>query len=226
MSNINDPTAREIFNRLEMREQRERMKQYAPADWRTTLIRDFDEILWRIIEIKNGPRKVKQLQLFNEANEPPVYIEKLPRPLPFGPLRRIARVIGFKELRYFFWLMQPEGYHSFRIDVRERLPSEKPDNGKLDNRIDREIEVERYGYAVLEYEATGSGRDEALNKAAEKHALSSSSKRSLERRFQEFKKLMREREFVGDYMPGSFGPLRFGLRALNAKPGRKRIPPK
>jgi hypothetical protein len=224
MSNVNDPTAQEMLNWSTAREHTEKMMELAP-DWRTTFIKDLDEILWRIIEIKNGPWKAKQLQLLDEASGPPIYIEVLPRRLPFGPLRRMARAVGFKELRHIFWLTRPVGHHSLRIDVSERLPSEKPDNGEQDRRIGRQISAERFGNAVLAYEAKGSGRDEALNNAAEKLNLPSRSKRSLERRFQEFQTLMRKRGFVGDHMPGTLGLPRFGLRALKAKPGRKKIPP-
>lgn len=145
------------------------------------------------------------------------------KPAPVAPLRRMARLVGIRGLREICWLAAPISHHDFRIVIRERKPTERPDGGARHKRSQGLLQAERFGFAVLRYEATGCSREEAMNSAASHLRLRQSSVRSLQRLFQQFTTLMRERGFVGDHYPSSVLGPRVGLGALRAKVGRKKI---
>lgn len=166
---------------------------------------------------------VPQQSQFDRDLDAIIWTAIMETPAPFAPLRRMAQLVGIRELRKIYSLAAPISHHDFRLVIRERKLTERPADGARYKRTLGQMQAERFGFAVLRYEATGCSREEAMNFAASALRLRQSSVRSLQRLFQQFTMLMRERGFVGDHYPNSiFGPS-FGLGALRAKVGRKKI---
>jgi hypothetical protein len=146
----------------------------------------------------------------------------LARRLPLGPLRRIAGLIGVRNLRHIFDLAQPNGHSKYLISVRERKAPEKPDKGKLDKRVAKQIAAKQFGQAVLKFESLGADRKTAMQLAAAETRLPGD-RRTWERRYKDFVVLCRKEGFVPsphNYVTNS--PPRVSLSALKAKPGRKK----
>jgi len=131
----------------------------------------------------------------SNPNLPPLRTYPLPRRLPFGPLRRMAKLIGPHSLRYLFQVGADQGGDQYRLELRPRLEKERH-NAKLHKAVSREVDALVFGNNVLRLERDkGLARSAALAEAAERLGVIASS-RTLERRFNDFRKDCHRKGFV------------------------------
>lgn len=126
---------------------------------------------------------------------PPFRTTALPRRLPFGPLRRMAKLIGPHSLRYVFLVSSDDYADLYRVELRRRLDKEFR-HGNHYKRSGDELDAIAFGHTVLTIERDqGTPRGEALELAAEFLNMSAS-KRTLERDFQRFRQICEKRGYV------------------------------
>jgi len=117
---------------------------------------------------------------------PPYRTHPLPRRLPIGPLKRMAKLIGPEALRYVLDLGSETGSEFFRLILRPRLDKEYPEGNEF-KRYRHHANIVRLGNAVLSFErAARVSRSEALEAAAQAVGVTGSL-RTLERYFREFR---------------------------------------
>lgn len=117
---------------------------------------------------------------------PPYRTHPLPRRLPFGPLKRMAKLIGPEALRYVFDLGSETSSEFFRLVLRPRLDKEYPKGNEF-KRYRHQANIVRFGNAVLSFEHdAGFSRSEALEAAAQAVGVPGSL-RTLERYLREFR---------------------------------------
>lgn len=126
---------------------------------------------------------------------PPFRTTALSRRLPFGPLRRMAKLIGPHSLRYVFLVGSDDYADLYRVELRRRLDKEFR-HGNHYKRSGNELDLIAFGHAVLTIERDqGSARGEALELAAESLNMTAS-KRTLERDFKRFRQICERRGYV------------------------------
>lgn len=118
------------------------------------------------------------------------------RRFPFGPLRRMAKRVGPKALRYIMEVGSHQSQEFFRLELRPRKDKEfGRDN--LYKRLGEDLDLIRFGHAVLTIERdTGVTRGQAYEVAAQAMTLKVASGRSFERYFQQFKSLCKIMGYV------------------------------
>lgn len=149
-------------------------------------------------------------------NLPPFRTYPIPRRLPFGPLRRMAKLIGPQALRYLFDVGSESGAEFFRLELRRRLDKEFRD-GNHHKQYGHELDLIRFGNAVLQLEQnSGLRRSESLEAAAQRLDMAAS-RRTLERHFREFRKLCQRLGYVRHPSEWSKAVPQFSLRDLDAR---------
>lgn len=112
-----------------------------------------------------------------------------PRRLPLGPLRRMAKRVGPRALRYIMEVGSDQSMEYFRLELRHRLDKEFP-QGNLYKRLGDDLDVIRFGHEVLTIERDCNiARGKALERAAGSLRMTAASTRTLEREFRRFKRL-------------------------------------
>lgn len=168
---------------------------------------------------------------------PPFRTYPLPRRLPFGPLRRMARFFGIEVLEYLIELGsdQPKQIRRFqrhnsapeyKLDLRFRKDNEFPDLGFRRRAWNRELDLAWFGSLVLKYEDQGRARGTAQRLAAQQMGKNYrfKSDRTLIRMFGEYAKLIQRRSHMQNLISAAMGRSPPSLdRVARAKPGAKRI---
>lgn len=140
-----------------------------------------------------------------------------PRRLPFGPLRRMAKRVGPKVLRYILEVGSDQSEEFFRLELRRRLDKEYP-KSNLYKRLGEDLDAIRFGHAVLTIEReTGVTRGKAYEIAAQAMTIRAASGRSLERDFQQFKRLCKRIGYVPHPLEGTGSRPCFSLRDLDGR---------
>lgn len=187
-----------------------------PFDEAHQFIEDFGSLAHAIVD----PDWHKPPKPHGDPRLPPFRTTALPRRLPFGPLRRMAKLIGLQSLRYVFLIGSDDYSDLFRVELRRRLDKEFRD-GNHYKRYGDELDVIRFGNEVLDIERDqGTSRGDALERAAEALNMSAS-KRTLEREFQRFRSLCEGRGYVPSPLEWiGFRPS-FSLRDLDGRAADK-----
>jgi hypothetical protein len=150
------------------------------------------------------------------ATLPPFRAHAHPRRLPFGPLRRMTRLLGSPALRYVFAVGSDEGADFYRLELRPRQDKEFR-RGNHYKRYEREARLIRFGNAVLERERIGgTKRGEALDSSAVELGIAAST-RSLERYFRQFRLLCQRLGYVPTSLGWMEGLPRFALLDLEGR---------
>ena len=153
---------------------------------------DFAELAFAIIE----PGRRKAAKVRGTAGLPQLREAMSPRRIPFGPLRRMAKRIGPKALRYIMEVGSHQSQEFFRLELRPRKHKEFGGDN-LYKRLGDDLDLIQFGHAVLTIERdTGVTRGEAYEIAAQAMKLEASSGRSFERYFQQFKSLCKRMGYV------------------------------
>ena len=146
---------------------------------------DFAALAFAVIE----PARRKTAKSRGTGGLPPLREATAPRRFPFGPLRRMAKRIGSKALRYLMEVSSHQSQEFFRLELRPRKDNEFGGDN-LYKRLGEDLDLIRFGHAVLTIERdTGATRGQAYEVAAQAMALKAGSGRSFERYFQQFKRL-------------------------------------
>lgn len=146
---------------------------------------DFAELAFAIIE----PPRRKTTKVRGTGGLPKRRKAMAPRPIPFGPLRRMAKRVGPNALRFIFEVGSHQSQQFFRLELRPRKDKEFA-GGNLYKRLGEDLDLIRFGHAVLTIERdTGVTRSQAYEIAAQAMTLKAASGRSFERYFQQFKRL-------------------------------------
>jgi hypothetical protein len=147
---------------------------------------------------------------------PPFRTKDLPRRLPFGPLMRMARLLGLPALRYVFAVSADQGTDFYRLVIRPRLDKEFR-RGNHYKRHDQEAKLVRFGNAVLERELFGEAkRSEAMEAAAIELGIVASA-RSHERYFHQFRMLCEQLGYIPSSNDWMGRPPRFALADLDGR---------
>jgi hypothetical protein len=178
---------------------------------------DFEALAFSITD----PDWHKAPKPHNNPKLPPYRTHALPRRLPFGPLRRMARLIGPQSLRYLFQVGSDQGADYYRIELRPRLDKEHR-TGSRHKRFDHEFDVIEFGNLVLRIERNDSqiSRGAALEAAANRLRIPASG-RTLERRFQDFRRLCERAGYVVDVWQRANASPEFSLADIDARPSDK-----
>lgn len=147
------------------------------------------------------------------ADLPPFRTYAIPRRLPFGPLRRMARLIGANAVRYLFAVGSDQGADFYRLELRQRLEKEFRRSNHYKTH-DQEATLIRFGNAVLGLEREGlRTRSEALEAAAQQLGIAASD-RSHERYFHRFKMHCERLGYVPSSLNSIDRPPKFALADL------------
>lgn len=146
-----------------------------------------------------------------------------PRRLSFGPLRRMAKRVGPRALRYIMKVGSDQSMEYFRLELRARLDKEFP-QGNFYKRLGEDLDVIRFGHAVLTIERdTGVTRGKAYEIAAQAMTIKAASGRSLERDFQRFKRLCRRIGYVPHPLQSTGSRPCFSLNDLDGRTSAKSL---
>jgi hypothetical protein len=145
--------------------------------------RDFGALAFKIVDQDWH----KPLNPCGESSLQGLRTEPLPRRLDFGPLRRMARLVGIGQLRVVFQQGHPNSQGSYRLELRARLKKEYPDGRQRRDKIELDQKLMTFGLEVLRLEASGSNRITALNNVT----VHAGSLRQRQRKFAEFAELVR-----------------------------------
>lgn len=213
---MSKPSEEEIKLFTIYRELSGKLSQSFPEKIKTQFQADFEVLASKLINEDwfKPPRPHKN------SNFPPFRSDELPKKLDFGPLRRMAKLIGTREMRYIFDLGKPDSYSTLQLTISARKIPMTDERRKKTKQIDRRITALRFGNLVLELEEEGLSRTAAMLEARDRLRLAVSDERSLQRIFADFRKLVLDQGFIPALFETSPFPPKYSKKDLAAKVGR------
>jgi hypothetical protein len=179
---------------------------------------ELNRIVGRILDAQTGDPAVKQFEadfalLAQSVIDPARHGQPIPHNLPRGPLKRMAKLIGFGPLRFLLNVGSDRFRTDYRIVLRPRLDKEYPRGNHFKKHRDQS-DLIWFGNTVL-----GLKRESVLikDKALESAALQlgqSASLRTLQRRYQAFRLHCQELGYVPSPSEWNGRPPQFSLADL------------
>ena len=135
----------------------------------------------------------------------------------FRALRFAANRLGSHATRLLIPSAAENGMSKLRLVARPRAPNEFSDGGARERRFAQTFRTERIGRAVYGLMKDGMAKADAI-RCARKNLRLNLSDRSMERELTAFRKMVRERGYIGDQMTPSFGTTIGRLRLRDLPP--------
>lgn len=168
-----------------MRESEQRKRRRRLAQPRCQADEFFDVDLRHILSALTDPDVLHQPLIVNGKN--PYNPKRGPRRLPLAPTRRMARLVGVRNLRSIFELAAADGRTFFRLLARPRLDCEF-DGQNIYKEAEERFHLIRFGHKVLEARKHHKTKNDAYEFAAASLGMQAT-KRTYERRYADFRAL-------------------------------------
>lgn len=172
-------------------------------------MRDFSQLAFAITE----PDWHKPLPPHGIDGLPPFRTEPIPRKLPRGPLKRMARMLGIGPLRYLRLVGTDDYQDAYRLVLRQRLDKEYR-RGNHYKAHRKGANLIRFGNEVLSLKEEGVPTLEKALETAASQLGYGASLRTLERRFRAFRNHCLKLRYVPSPSEWMGAPPKFSLDDL------------